>query len=267
MPNDPLDPEFEALQPTAKPGQAVPPTNVPVEMAGARGQAVQFGAELTGIGDVSRVLSGETPWTEAIAGTLPMMIGGPEARASEEALVGLAKSYPKVGPPILRDATTRKPITGKTVKQADKLVESGKAFWGKQLTPEAEMVQKRRGGGVVWRQIFRRQRRQRPAVHPQAAHSGIQRGDRAHLTHHWRATGRGGTPRHRARGNADLRHRRRDRSTASHSIAITGADRRCCGRARSRSAVKWEHHGSKTRILTGAIYRNRTLDVGCGWDK
>jgi hypothetical protein len=143
----PLD-VFGPQGPTPKQGQVVPPTNLPQQFARGREELIQQGAEVTGVADVRRVLSGETPWTEAIAGALPMLLGGPEARGAlrggELGMKELAERYPKVGAPILKDAATNKPIAGKTAAQANKLVEAGKAYWGKQLTAEAELVQKAR---------------------------------------------------------------------------------------------------------------------------
>ena len=136
-----------------KSGQTVPPTDVAGEMKRAREQAVQFGGELTGVTDVRRVLSGETPWAEALGGAIPMALGGPEARATERAgalgMKELAGRYPKVGPPVLKDRATGKSILGNTglplsQEAADKLVAAGKAYWSKELTSEAKTVQKAR---------------------------------------------------------------------------------------------------------------------------
>ena len=68
-----------------KSGQTVAPTDVAGEMKRAREQAVQFGGEVTGVSDVRRALSGETPWAEAIGGALPMALGGPELKTAEKA--------------------------------------------------------------------------------------------------------------------------------------------------------------------------------------
>lgn len=86
MPNDPLDPEFAAQGPTAKPGQVVPPTNLPAQFAAGREAMIQEGAELTGAADVSRVLSGETPWTEAIERT-SRITGEPPAEVVRRGIV------------------------------------------------------------------------------------------------------------------------------------------------------------------------------------
>ena len=144
-------PKDEGVVP--KSGKIVPPTDVAGEMKRAREQAVQFGGELTGVTDVRQVLSGETPWAEAIGGALPMALGGPEARTAERAGVlgmkELASRYPKVGPPVLKDKKTGKLIVGNTgqplsKEAADNLVAAGKAFWSKELTAEAKQVQKQR---------------------------------------------------------------------------------------------------------------------------
>ncbi|HMH96295.1 MAG TPA: hypothetical protein VK577_06915, partial [Bradyrhizobium sp.] len=55
-----------------------------------------------------------------------------------------AEQYPPVGPPQLMDKATGKPLPAKG-KAAQKLVDQGKAYWGKQLTPEAQAFQKDRG--------------------------------------------------------------------------------------------------------------------------
>jgi hypothetical protein len=68
-----------------KSGQTVAPTDVAGEMKRAREQAVQFGGEVTGVTDVRRVLSGETPWAEAIGAAIPGVLGGPEVKAAEKA--------------------------------------------------------------------------------------------------------------------------------------------------------------------------------------
>lgn len=95
---------------------------------------VLAGASVLGVG---------APFAEA--GSL----GAAGGRAVQRALsseMPLAERYPEVGPPILKDAKTNKPIAGKTKAQGDKLVEAGKAYWGKQLTAEAKDVQKARIG-------------------------------------------------------------------------------------------------------------------------
>jgi hypothetical protein len=139
-------PKDEGVVP--KSGKIVPPTDVAGEMKRAREQAVQFGGELTGVTDVRRVLSGETPALEALGGAVPMVLGGPELKTAEKAgalgMKELAGRYPKVGPPVLKDRVTGKPITGKSQTAADKLVEAGKAYWSKELTAEAKTVQKAR---------------------------------------------------------------------------------------------------------------------------
>ena len=166
-----------------KSGQTVAPTDVAGEMKRAREQAVQFGGEYTGAADVRRALTGEMPWTEAIGGLLPMVLWGPEMEGAGAAgkIIGktspiwddvadialrgyqkasgktapekpeseLAGRYPKVGPPVLKDSVTKKPILGNTgqplsKEAADKLVAAGKAYWAKELTPEAKSVQKAR---------------------------------------------------------------------------------------------------------------------------
>src|SRR6516225_2143815 len=72
--------------PTPKPGQAVPPTDVSGEMGRAREAATHLGAEFTGVADVRRALSGETPWAEAIGGAaLAVVPGGAEARIARKA--------------------------------------------------------------------------------------------------------------------------------------------------------------------------------------
>lgn len=55
-----------------------------------------------------------------------------------------AEQYPPVGPPQLMDKATGKPLPNKG-KAAQKLVDKGVAYWGKQLTPQAEAFQKDRG--------------------------------------------------------------------------------------------------------------------------
>ena len=151
LPKPKPPPKSEGTVP--KSGQTVAPTDVAGEMKRAREQAVQFGGEVTGVSDVRRALSGETPWAEAIGGALPMALGGPELKTAEKAgalgMKELAGRYPKVGPPVLKDRATGKPILGNTglplsQAAADKLVEAGKAYWSKQLTAEAKTVQKAR---------------------------------------------------------------------------------------------------------------------------
>ena len=73
MPTDPLDPEFSHEGAIAKPGQVVPPTNLPEQFQRGREAVTQLGAEMTGVADVNRMLSGEAPWTDAIAGEVVPM--------------------------------------------------------------------------------------------------------------------------------------------------------------------------------------------------
>lgn len=68
----------------SKAGQTVQPVDIAGDINRTRQQAVQLGGELTGVNDAARVMSGETPWTEAAAALIPMAIGGPEAKAVEE---------------------------------------------------------------------------------------------------------------------------------------------------------------------------------------
>lgn len=66
-----------------------------------------------------------------------------DARAPGAKYPQYAEAYPPVGPPQLMDKETSKPLPTKG-KAAQKLVDQGKAYWGKQNTPEAIAFQKDR---------------------------------------------------------------------------------------------------------------------------
>lgn len=69
-----------------KTGHNVQPVDVAGDINRTRQSAVNAAGEFTGVNDAARVASGEMPWTEAAAAAIPMVLGGPEARAAEEAV-------------------------------------------------------------------------------------------------------------------------------------------------------------------------------------
>ena len=145
---DPLEAlggEFE-VGPRAKPGQVVPPTDVAGEMQRARQSAVELGGELTGVSEARRALSGETPWVEAIGGAIPMVLGGPEAKAAEKAGAGALREAPNLlGNPHLRGSfnpTDEMPFTYKNKKPNQwspaEFKQVGDAFGVPGLGPESK---------------------------------------------------------------------------------------------------------------------------------
>jgi|SRR5215472_7123515 len=103
--------------PTPKQGQVIPPQNLKQQMARGNEEALQLGAELTGVMDVRRALSGELPWHEALGGiALGMIPGGAELKTAKGAgavMERLAATAPEWLNPL-----THMPIKGPAFKRA-----------------------------------------------------------------------------------------------------------------------------------------------------
>jgi hypothetical protein len=90
-------------------------------MGRAREAATQLGAEFTGVADVRRALSGETPWAEAIGGAaLAVVPGGAEARIARKAAgeAGSAMSRIAATAPEWLNPYTHMPIKGSAFDRA-----------------------------------------------------------------------------------------------------------------------------------------------------
>ena len=109
-----------------------------------------------GEGNVGRVVAADTHYAPQKVGLLPDWVMRDRPRPSElmprdpNDLPALgakypqyAETYPRVGPPQLYDKATNKPIDAKG-RDAQSLVDDGKAYWAKQNTPKATAFQKDR---------------------------------------------------------------------------------------------------------------------------
>ena len=71
--------------PVPKAGQTIQPVDVQGGISNTRQQIANTAADAVGANDIAKMVSGEVPWTTAIAGMVPMALGGPEGKAAEAA--------------------------------------------------------------------------------------------------------------------------------------------------------------------------------------
>ena len=76
---------FYGNAPVPKAGQTIQPVDVQGGISNTRQQIANTAADAVGANDIAKMVSGEVPWTTAIAGMVPMALGGPEGKAAEAA--------------------------------------------------------------------------------------------------------------------------------------------------------------------------------------